>query len=253
MGLTGKDEEKWLAARVEDCITQCTDMQYPFYTSFLTPEEQLVAHAVAKRLRFTNYIFFAGYEDGERCMFGAFPGYMEPDASSFPIIPLAFSYPSAYNLSHRDFLGALMGTGIKREAVGDILVGDGRSVVFIKAELADYICTQVDKIGRIGVKIKAGSDGPLPGGKPPEEISCTLASMRLDAIVAAVLHISREKSVKLIASGMVSVNHKVRDSVSMVLKPDDRLVIRGKGKFVIGQSIGLTKKGRVRLVIKQYR
>ncbi len=253
MGLSGKDEEKWLAARVEDCITQCCDKQYPFYTSFLTPEEQPAALAAAKRLRFTNYLFFAGYEDGERCMFGAFPDYMEPDAASFPIIPLAFSYPSAYNLSHRDFLGVLMGTCIKREAVGDILVGEGGSVVFIKAELADYICTQVDKIGRVGVKIKAGTDGPLPGGRPPEEITCTLASLRLDAVVAAVLHISREKSVKLIASGMVSVNHQVKDSVSMVLKTDDKLVIRGKGKFVIGQSDGLTKKGRVRLVIKQYR
>lgn len=253
MGLPGKDEEKWLTARVEDCITQCMAMQYPFYTSFLTPEEQPAALTAAKRLRFTNFLFFAGYEDGERCMFGAFPDYMEPDFSSFPIIPLAFSYPSAYNLSHRDFLGALMGTGIKREAVGDILVGDGRSVVFIKAELADYICTQVDKIGRVGVKTEVGSAVPLPGGKPPEEISCTLASMRLDAVVAAILHISREKSVKLIASGMVSVNHQVRDSVSMVLKPDDKLVVRGKGKFVIGQSLGLTKKGRVRLVIKHYR
>lgn len=186
-------------------------------------------------------------------MFGAFPDYMEPDVSSFPIIPLAFSYPSAYNLSHRDFLGALMGTGIKRETIGDILVGEGRSIVFIKEELADYICAQVDKIGRVGVKIKAGTDAPLPGGKPPEEITCTLASMRLDAIVAAVLHISREKCVKLIASGLVSVNHQVRDNVSMVLKPDDSIVVRGKGKFVVGQSDGLTKKGRVRLVIKQYR
>lgn len=253
MGLPGKDEEKWLIARVEDCIAQCLDKQYPFYTSFLTPEEQPAALTAAKRLRFTNYLFFAGYEDGERCMFGAFPGYMEPDPSDFPIIPLAFSYPAPYNLSHRDFLGVLMGTGIKREAVGDILVGEGKSVVFIKAELADYICAQVDKIGRVGVKIEAGADAPLPGGKPPEEITCTLASLRLDAVVAAVLHISREKSVKLIASGMVSVNHQAKESASMVLKPDDRLVIRGKGKFVIGQSDGLTKKGRVRLVIKQYR
>lgn len=253
MSFSNQNGSGLTAAKVEDCIRRCRECSYPFFTAFLTPEEYEIAENTGKNNSFANGLLFGGYEDAERCMFGAFPDFMEPDPNAFPIIPLAFSYPAAYNLSHRDFLGALMGAGLRREAVGDILTEDGYAVVFVKEEISDYILAQVDKIGRVGVKIETGGAVRLPNQKPPEALSFTLASMRLDAVVAAVMNISRDKSAKLIASRIVSVNHQIKDSVSMVLKAGDKLVVRGKGKFVIGSQLGLTKKGRVRLNILQYR
>lgn len=241
------------AAKIDDCIRRCGECSYPFFTGFLTPEEYEIAVSAAKKNSFCNGLLYGGYEDAERRMFGAFPDFMEPEPGAFPIVPLAFSYPAAYNLSHRDFLGALMGAGLRREVIGDILAENGYAVVFVKEEISDYILAQVDKIGRVGVKIEAGAAVRLPKQELPEELVLTLASMRLDAVVAAVMNLSREKSAKLVASRIVSVNHQIKDSVSMVLKAGDKLVIRGKGKFVIGSQLGLTKKGRVKLNILQYR
>lgn len=253
MSFSSRHDGGLTAAKVEDCIRRCGECSYPFFTGFLTPEEYEIAENTAKKNSFCSYFLYGGFEDAQRCMFGAFPDFMEPEPGAFPIIPLAFSYPAAYNLSHRDFLGALMGAGLRREVIGDILTENGYAVVFVKEEISDYILTQVDQIGRVGVKIEAGTAVRLPKQQPPEVLAFTLASMRLDAVVAAVMNISREKSAKLIASRIVSVNRQTKDSVSMVLKAGDSLVIRGKGKFVIGSQIGLTKKGRVKLDILQYR
>ena len=85
-----------------------------------------------------------------------------------------------------------------------------------------------------------------------ENISCTVSSARLDNIVSALLPLSREKSATLIKQGMVFVNSVVTDNVSYTIKPADKISIRGKGKFIISEFSGLTKKGRLKLIVQKY-
>ena len=90
-------------------------------------------------------MLWGGYEDAQRRMFAAFPKELLPDSERFPVISIYLSFRKEDSLSHRDFLGALMGLGIKREALGDILVGEGRCVLFCKEEIANFVETQLTK------------------------------------------------------------------------------------------------------------
>ena len=92
--------------------------------------------------------------------------------SEFPVSALGDYLPRGDKLTHRDFLGALMSLGIERETIGDILVEDGRCIVFVKSDIKDYIISQLFKIGNAGVKIRRQSPDKLPKGRGVEELTC---------------------------------------------------------------------------------
>lgn len=204
-----------------------------------------------KRQHFTNYAFFGGFENSERKMLGIF--FDDIDYGDFPLSAVEFKYRKCDTLTHRDFLGSLMSLGIERDTVGDILVDNGRCVVFVKSELKDYIVSQIFKIGRIGVKITDADLTDLPKGRGTEEKSYTVSSLRLDNIVAAVTGLSRDKTSKVILSGDVSLNFKTEQNVSRLLKQGDTFTIRGKGKFSLDTVSGVTKKGRLKISVIYFR
>ena len=171
----------------------------------------------------------------------------------FPVSALEFKYRKCDELSHRDFLGALMSLGIERETVGDILVDNGRTVVFLKSEIKNYVVSQIFKIGNIGVTISDANILKLPAGNKTEELSFIVSSMRIDNIVAAICSLSREKTKALILSGNVSVNFLENKNVSFNLRSGDKIVIRGKGKYILNNILGTTKKGRIKISVVHFR
>jgi len=156
-------------------------------------------------------------------------------------------------LSHRDFLGSLMGLGVERKTVGDILVYEDRAYVFILKDMEDYILENVDKIGRHGVKIRSimPDELTLPE-KKTEEISGTVSAPRLDAVVALCTRLSRGKASELIETDKVSVNWEVKNNVSLSLKDGDLISIRGYGRFKLDKINGLSRKGRIHITILKY-
>lgn len=184
-------------------------------------------------------------------MLGVF--YNEPEQSAFPISAIEFKYRVCDKLTHRDFLGTLMSLGIERDTVGDILVENGRTVVFVKSELKDYIESQIFKIGGAGVKIVPPNLANLPQGRGTEEMSLTVSSLRFDNIVAAVSGLSRDKTAKLILSGETTLNFVVTQNVSCRVKDGDTFTIRGKGKFKLDKVLGETKKGRHKILVIHFR
>ena len=158
-------------------------------------------------------MFYGGYEGATRLMMGA-----GAEEELFPIAALEFTYKAEFDLRHRDFLGALTAQGIRRETVGDILTGQGRTVVFVREEIAPYLLTEVDQIGRVGVKVGYADINDLPVPNDIEELVWTLSSLRLDAFVACAAHLSREKAARLIKSEMVTVDHVTVTEVSKMLK-----------------------------------
>ncbi len=124
---------------------------------------------------------------------------------------------------------------------------------FVKSELKDYITSQIFKIGNVGISFDAYNPVNLPCGRGFEEQSYIVSSLRLDNVVAAITGLSREKTKTLILSGCVGVNFVPEQNVSRIIKIDTTLTIRGRGKFILNDISGKTKKGRIKISVLHYR
>ena len=245
-----KDARDLLLAKLEDAVS--LSKKRPAFLGFLTEEEAALCQDHLAR-REARPLFWGGYPEAERKLLGLFPDYQEPEEGLFPLTALTFTYRERDSLSHRDFLGSIMALGVQREVVGDILVGKGRCVVFVRREMGDYFLHSLGKIGRVGVKVSLGVNGELPLEREYQPISGVVASDRLDCLVGLVCRVSREKAAGLIAAGLVTRNHREALSGSQRVEEGDRLTVRGTGKFIIDQLGPKTSKGRLSARCRKYK
>ena len=251
-------EHSGLAARLEDMCSLAEKRGRPVYSSFLNDREQYEAQKLLGKRFGISIVFWGGDEACVRRMLQVSvgePEQGEPDHSDFPIYPVSLSFRKADRPEHRDILGAFMGLGIERETVGDIFIGEGAAAVFCTKTARDMICDCITTVGRIGVTVTDGlTDSARSAVRPAEfkEITINAASLRADCIVGGITGLSREKSAELIRSGNFMLNYAECDSISKQLAEGDVLTIRGWGKFIMTGDITVTKKGRIRLVIKKY-
>ena len=249
MAYTSDKEDKELLSRVEDIADLSLTRNKPYFLGFLNEREQYIINNSFPF--YSSYIsYYGGFENAKR-KFLCF-SEKEVDLSLYPLSGIYFQFRKTDNLSHRDFLGALMNLGIERSCIGDIVVNEGKAVCFVKDEIKDYIVSQISKVGRVGVRIVNGKSLDIDFTDSIEKLSLIVSSMRLDAIVAAITKLSREKSANSILSGKVLTNYSENKNVSHQLKTDDILTIRGYGKFVIKEQTGFTKKDRLKIVINHY-
>lgn len=242
-------EQDFLAARLEDNLR--LSQKRPCFLGFLDEGQRSFCLEYLSHRR-ESYLFWGGFEEAERTMLGFFPDYMEPDLSWFPLVPLALQYRGADSLTHRDFLGAFLSLGVERDVIGDILVGEGLTVAFLREEMGQYFAQNITKIGRVGVKTFLGWDGPLPLSRKFIEMSGVVASQRLDCLTAFLCRTSRDKAAHLVSGGMVSVNHRETLSGSSQVKEGDQISIRRQGRFVVDQLGPLTSKGRLVVKCRKY-
>ena len=188
-------------------------------------------------------------------MFGALPDYTVDYFAEFPITALKFEYRKAYKLSHRDFLGSFMATGISRETIGDIRIGDGLAVAFVCNDIAEYLINQITKIGRVGVtvqRVNLESVGDLFEQPKTVPLSFTVSSLRLDAVLAGLVGCSRSKAESFVKDGLVFVNSFEVLKVTKQVKSGDFITLRGTGKFLITSCNGVSKKGREIISAEKY-
>lgn len=244
-------DEKLLIARAADTAVLCERQYTVKFMGFLTPAESAVISHNMPPVDVKKF-FFGGYSDAERKLFVALPEYAEESDVEDFVTVLEITGREIGGLSHRDFLGSLLGLGIKREKIGDILVYEDKTLVFVLSDIADYIIINLQKVGRCGIKIRKLTVCEIEIPKRRcERISVTVASMRLDCIVAAALHISRSKVMEIIAAGRVSLNWLECKNPSAVIKEGDTLSIRGVGRFCVADGVRETKKGRVAVNIEK--
>ncbi|MBQ3817290.1 MAG: hypothetical protein II802_03355, partial [Clostridia bacterium] len=219
------------------------------YLGFLSQSETAICQEFLKN-KDVKHAFFGGYDNAERVVLGCFPDWCYD--FTYPIKAITFNYRSCDKLSHRDFLGSVMALGLKRETVGDILIEEGRAVMFATAKAAEHILSQISKVASSGVVLTEGFSLPLPGCGKLEEFTASSASARIDCIVSAITGVSRTGAAELIESGYVSVNSVGVQKTTKHISNGDNISVRGKGKFIIADLSHLTKNGRIALKYKKY-
>lgn len=199
---------------------------------------------------------FGGTEEAERRILGFGPKEIPLLQENFPITALQITPKNKKfgqsDLSHRDYLGSILGLGIDRGKIGDILVSEDGAVCFVKEEMAEYIQTNLDKVSKTVVTVIMVDKAQALTPKCTEIRRVTAASMRLDAILGEALHLSRGKAQTLIASEKVNVNWSVVANTSYILKTGDMVSARGFGRFRVGEVSGKTKKDRIGLELEMY-
>ena len=196
---------------------------------------------------FANGIF----KDSDRRML-SFSSYGEP--SIYPINLLKISNNSKFStLLHKDYLGAIMSLGIKREKLGDLIIRDSSCYVPVCSDISSYIINNLNDIGNSHCSAREYpyTSQELPERKFQEKIVIS-TSLRLDGMVSAVCNVSRNNSVGLISTGKILVNYFQCLKKDKIIKCNDTLTIRGYGKFVIKEIIGTTQKDRLKVEIVQY-
>lgn len=250
-------EQEYFLAGIRNQFALCEKQGCPRFSAFLTEEQQAGIAPLIQKLAKGGFqtCFWGGYADAARKMLGVFPDYIPVSEESFPIAAFTACFPArpagGRAIGHRDVLGTLMAQQIKREMVGDIIVLPERAVFFLEERLRRVAETQIDAIGGVGVTVGAGFE-PFEAGTRFEEVNGTLKSLRLDAAAALCAGCSREKAAAAIAAGLVSLNHIEKKEPAAPLKEGDILIIRGKGKFKLGEVGGLTRKGRLAVVFLKY-
>lgn len=155
-------------------------------------------------------------------------------------------------LTHRDFLGSLMNLGIERHLMGDILVRDNKAYIFVLEKMAPFICENLTKIKHttISASILSTYDFDYTPSYLGEKGS--VASERVDAVIAFAFKMSRNDAALLISAGKVFINSREISNKSYVLKYGDIVSVRGKGRFIFDEIVSTTKKGRYFIKIRKY-
>ena len=247
-------EDRFLMAKLWDKITGAIRKNIPGETAYLSPRE----------LEMARYLFgdepglyaFGGYEDAERKMLVYLPDYLEESTlygEDSPLVCLEGTFFQGDELSHRDILGALMGAGIQRETVGDILVEKGRCLFFVTREIAPYVLDTLRSAGRTVLQL---TQVPLQGLSLPQpefqEIRDTVSSVRLDSVIASGFRIGRSLAAEYIRSGKAALDGIPCEKPDKPVPEGAKISVRDLGKIRLASIGGKTKKDRISLLIQKY-
>ena len=247
-------EDRVLLAKLWDKIQAGIRRCIIANTCFLSPREQEMARYLFGAE--PGLQFFGGYDDAERKMLVYLPDYLE-ESSLFeddsPVVCLRATYFEEDSLSHRDFLGALMGEGIARETVGDICVGKGTCDFFVTAEIATYIEQNFLSAGRTKLHL---SRIPLLQAQIPvpevKEIKDTVASLRLDSVISSGFRIGRSLAAQYISAGKAAIDGLPCEKPDKTVSEGMKISVRGLGKIKLATVGSKTKKDRISVVIHRY-
>lgn len=222
-------------------------------TDFLDPFERKTAKAIFNSINDLGYLEAGGPEFAERKHFLLYPDYMEQmdfnDYTSFLEISGDIN-----SLKHRDFLGSLIGMGIKREKIGDIFIEEESAIVSLKNEIGDYLLMNIQKVGNVNVKCSLISKHQVIFKEQAyERKDLFIASERLDVVLGAAFKLSRNESQTKIEAGYIKVNWELVEKSSYKLEPGDMISAKGLGRALYETRQGLSKKGRLNIGLKIYK
>lgn len=246
------DDLQQVKKRLEELAGRSAGRNAYVSSEFLTPAEQTLL--VSLRLP-GPYSLEGGYPQAERriAWFGSEDLCGWPQEAPLMWLEIApKSAKFAEDLAHRDFLGALMNLGLRREVLGDLLLRDGKAWLCCLDTVGDYICRQLETVRRTAVVVSPCPAPPENALPQPKQAQIVVASARLDALVAAVYRLSRSESQALFDKELIFVNSLLAKSASMEAKPGDLISVRGHGRFYYDGIDRETKKGRLRADVRVF-
>ncbi len=200
--------------------------------------------------------YFGGYPDAERKMLCYLPDYLDEDnlyEDDSPVVCLRATFYDGDCPSHRDFLGGLMGCGVERDVLGDILVSKGSCDFFVTAQIAEYIQQNFLSAGRSKLHIDKFPLSQVQTIVPEfTEIKDTLASLRLDSVVSTGFRIGRSLASQYIVAGKAAIDGLPCEKPDKQIDEGMKISVRGLGKIKVHSVSGQTKKGRIWVVIHRY-
>lgn len=249
-------EERIILARALDQMDRASNRSIPCATQFLSPAQRAALEPLIAAAGHPSHLFHGGYEGAERTVCVFLPDWQEPEdwEPADELAAIACAYPSTgAELTHRDLLGGLMGIGLTREKVGDILVGEKAAQIVCLKDAAPIILSQFEQAGRYRLKLR---EIPLSELAPaPAEVKLvhdTVSTLRLDAVIASGFSLARAKAADAITGGRVALNHRECLKPDKTVEAGDVLTCRGLGKCVLKTVGGQSRKGRIIIEIERY-
>ena len=250
-------KDELITAKIEDRIAQCRDGYYVTHTGLLDTHEQAMAISASRHAAGVRTFMYGGYDDAERRMLVCVPKDLpvsDEEAVEGLLMVLRVKLPAiSRELSHRDYLGSLLGLGIERRLTGDILVREGGADIIIVPGIREFLLDELHRIGSVEVKTEAVpvSELIVPEARF-EYIKDSVSSVRLDSVVSSAFRLSRGKAAEAVRKGLVSVDHAECVKPDAPVSEGSAIVLKGKGKAVLEETGGESKKGRIRIVIKRF-
>ena len=247
-------EDQFLRTHAKDLRARCEARNIPTHSAFLDMRQQSL---LADYFRTTPGIpprFLGGYDDAERCVCAFLPDYM--DADSFGgIVCIRIRTASALPkpLTHRDYLGAMMGLGIKRDTIGDILVREDGADIIVLSDISEFLCSHFEQAGRARFHVDEISFSEMIIPAVDSKIMRdTVPSLRLDCVLASAFRLSRGNAGAYIEAGRVFVNGRQILKNDYRMQEGDKITLRGHGKAILRAELGKSKKDRIFIELETF-
>lgn len=238
--------------RFDELSQRANERGYTVYSDFLGISE--ISELCAMRFS-VPVTLWGGYEDAERCVVCFGDREYFNDNSDYPIKCILIkpvNQKFADSLSHRDFLGSLMGLGIRREVLGDIIINENSGYLFCLENIADYIIENLTQVRHTTVKCEITDNIPTDALPQPENREIIVSSERLDVIVSAIYKMSRSQVLPIFHTEKVFVNGAVKTSPSATVNVNDKISVRGFGRFIYKGVLRTTKKDRLVISVEVF-
>ena len=250
--LAPDSQSRLTLARVLDKAEVARTRNIPAHSQFLTDGEQRLTQQALTAAKSGRYLLWGGYQGAERKVCVFLPDWAE-ELDEEPLAAVEVTAPMGAKLSHRDYLGAMMGLGLTRDVAGDLLVAENRCQVVCLKSALPILLTQWVEVGKWSVHVREISLDEIEPGEDDVKIRReTFQSLRFDAVAAAGFGLSRAKAASLISGGRILLNHLPCTKPDRILEAGDSLSGKGLGKCVLARVTGESRKGRIMAELERY-
>lgn len=253
-------DDKILLAQILDKIEMVEKKNKIEHTDFLDLAQIELVQKFINKIKISNYMSYGGFEQAERKMYVIYSEkfnslVVEKNLSNIvQIIRIQLPEDLKGKYTHRDYLGAVIKLGIKREKVGDIVVDENGADIIVDRDIVKFLLDNLGGLTRFSKSIITvqNIEDLRPVEIRKEELDIIVSSLRLDNVISELARCSRNKALDIINMERVFVNFECETKKTKQIKPGDMISIRGKGRFFIKEIMGQTRSGRTIAKVEKF-